>query len=229
MIGDLISGNFDWLDLLFLLLRLPIVFIALSFHELAHGYIAERLGDPTARAHGRITMNPVKHFDPLGMLSMVLFGVGWAKPVPINPRNFKNPKKGMAITAAAGPIANLILAFIGALIYRILLAIFIAIGPVKQEILLLQQIVLFFVSMFESMNIYLAVFNLIPVPPFDGSRLVNCIFPDRIYFSMMKYERLIMVAMIVLLFTGIADPVLDFFSGWIMRAFDFVIGLVPFL
>ena len=229
MLFDLLSGNISKWDLVQLLLSIPVVLISLSFHELSHGFVAEKLGDNTARWNGRITMNPIKHFDPIGMLSMLFFRIGWAKPVPINPRNFKNPKKGMAITGLAGPVSNLILAFVGALLYPITLAIFIAVGATSESVYNLQIIILMLFSAFEYMNIYLAVFNLIPVPPFDGSRIFYFLLPDKYYFSVMKYERIIMLIVIVALFTGALSLPLSFISDKIMMIFDYIIGLVPFL
>lgn len=123
MIFDILRGNFTKWDLITLLVSIPIVLISLSFHEFAHGWMADRLGDKTARWNGRLTMNPLRHLDPIGAFSMLFFGIGWAKPVPVNPRNFKNPKKGMALTGLAGPVSNLLLSFIGILCYRILNAV----------------------------------------------------------------------------------------------------------
>jgi Zn-dependent protease len=117
MISSLLSGNFNYIEFL---LRIPIVLIALSVHECAHGYAAYKMGDPTAKAFGRLTLNPIKHLDLFGTISMFLFGFGWAKPVPVNTRRFNYPKRGMAITAIAGPLSNVFLAFIGAILYSIL-------------------------------------------------------------------------------------------------------------
>lgn len=212
-----------------LLLSIPVILIALSFHESAHGWMAERLGDKTARWNGRITMNPVRHFDPIGMLSMLFLGIGWAKPVPINPRNFENPKKGMAITGLAGPVSNLILGFGGMLVLRIAEEAFAAIGPVSQEVYFLMTLVATFFSLFATINVSLAVFNLIPVPPFDGSRIFYFLLPDRLYFSVMRYERVIMMIVILAAFSGLLSVPLSWASGKILQLFDFIIGLVPFL
>ena len=114
------SGNPNRLTILMGIMTIPVVLISLCFHELSHGYIANKLGDPTAKIYGRLTMNPLSHLDPIGTISMMLFGIGWAKPVPVNPMNFRNPKKGMAITGLAGPVSNLILAFTSLLSFRII-------------------------------------------------------------------------------------------------------------
>lgn len=237
MLFDILGGKLDKLDLIFLLLQIPIVLISLSFHELAHAYAADKLGDRTARWHGRITMNPLKHLDPIGAISMLFFGIGWAKPVPVNPYNFKNPKKGMALTGLAGPVSNFILSFLGMLLYKILavitpLNVFLRGGHLYYyagvPFTLLDVLAIFFI-LFSQMNSYLAIFNLIPVPPFDGSRIFYFMLPDKWCFSVMKYERIIMMATLVLLFTGVLSPVLSAVSGGVLSVFDFIIGLVPFL
>ncbi len=229
MIFDLFSGNFDRMDLIRLLVSIPVVLLSLSFHELAHGYVAMKLGDNTARYYGRITMNPLKHLDPLGALSMLLLGIGWAKPVPINPLNFREPKKGMALTGLAGPVSNLMLSFIGMCLYRVTYAVFTAMGTLSEPLYWLATALLLLFSAFATMNAALAVFNLIPVPPFDGSRIFYFILPDKYYFSVMKHERIIMMVTLVLLFTGILDTPLSLATNGILAVFDFIIGLVPFL
>lgn len=229
MIFDLLSGNFGLTDLILLLVSIPVVLLSLSFHELAHGYVAIKLGDPTARYYGRITMNPLKHLDPIGALSMLLFGIGWAKPVPINPMNFRDPKKGMALTGLAGPVSNLILSFIGVLLYRVTYTVFGAMGPLTEPVYWLGTALLLLFSAFSSMNAALAIFNLIPVPPFDGSRIFYFILPDKYYFSVMKYERIIMMVTLVLLFSGVLDTPLSLATDGVLAVFHFIVGLVPFL
>ena len=215
------GGDLARFALLVLILRLPIVCIALSTHESAHGYAALRAGDPTAKNFGRISLNPLKHFDLFGTLSMIILGIGWAKPVPINSRYFKKPKRDIALTAAAGPVSNLLLAIIGMLLLRVFDIIFFdggyynaAIGSytfadlapsfiIESDLGLadkLKFVWMFFLEMFGTLNLSLAIFNLIPVPPFDGSRIAFAILPDKYYFGIMRYERIIMLVFIFLFY-----------------------------
>ena len=234
MLLDILRGNFSVWTLVSLLVSVPIVLFSLSFHEFAHAWAADKLGDSTARWHGRLTLNPFRHLDLVGTLSMIAFGIGWAKPVPVDARNFRNPKKGMALTGLAGPVSNLILSFAGILCYRILnavtkLGVYLYHGSCLGRIYGFWDVVALFLIIFSQMNTYLAVFNLIPIPPFDGSRIFYFLLPDKWYFSVMKYERVIMVVMLVLLATGILSPVISAVSDGVLSAFDFIIRLVPFL
>ena len=234
MLLDILSGDFSVWTLVSLLVSVPIVLFSLSFHEFAHACAADKLGDSTARWHGRLTLNPFRHLDLVGTLSMIAFGIGWAKPVPVDVRNFRNPKKGMALTGLAGPVSNLILSFAGILCYRILNAVTKLGGDLSHgnyigNIYGILDVVALFLIIFSQMNAYLAVFNLIPVPPFDGSRIFYFLLPDKWYFSVMRYERVIMIVMLVLLATGILTPVISAVSDGVLSAFDFVIRLVPFL
>lgn len=225
------SGQLTKEALMIMLLSIPVVLLSLSFHEMAHGWAARKMGDPTAHYLGRITLNPMKHLDPFGTLAMLLVGIGWAKPVPINPRNFRNPRKGMALTGLAGPLSNLLLSFFGLLSWRICVAIFgaLPLSMINERTVWLFQILTTLFSLFATMNCYLAVFNLIPVPPFDGSRIFYFLLPDKYYFGVMRYERAIMVVTLLLLFTGYLDPILSLISGNILQLFNTIIGLVPFL
>ena len=174
--------------------------ITLTLHEFAHGYVAYKLGDNTARSLGRLSLNPLKHLDPFGALCMIFFHFGWAKPVPINPRNFKNPRKGFAITALAGPLTNLVTGFFTIFIYLLCLKLL----PQSSNSLVnnIYSNVLLFLWCFFSINIGLGVFNLIPIPPFDGSRIVNVLLPEKWYFKIMKYERQIYWGVIAWLLLG---------------------------
>lgn len=224
MISQLINSPAEFL------LRIPIILIALSVHESAHAFVAYKLGDPTARNFGRITLNPVKHFDIIGGLCMLLFGFGWAKPVPVNSRNFREPKRDMALTSFAGPVSNLILGFIGILLYHITFSVIMAVGVASSSFgYNIQLLLLQFFVVFASLNIGLAIFNLLPVPPLDGSRLAFLFLPDRLYFKIMQYERYIYIAMIILMATGVLTTPLSYIARFIYRGFDFIVGLLPFI
>ncbi len=189
-------------DISILLLSALAALIALTVHEFSHGFTAYKLGDPTAKSLGRLSLNPIKHIDPFGAICMVLFRFGWAKPVPINSRYFKKPKRDFALTALAGPLSNLILAVVSALGYLLLINAF---GNVRFESELAFNLVLNllnFVYLFHAINLGLAIFNLIPIPPLDGSRILNVILPEKTYFAIMKYERQIYFILIGWLFLG---------------------------
>ncbi len=188
---------------LYYLLSAVAALIALTVHEYCHGYAAYRLGDDTAKSMGRLTLNPIHHIDPYGAICMVLFHIGWAKPVPINPRNFKKPKRDFAITAAAGPLSNLILAFFSAFLYLLVFALVRDIRfESKNFLYYLIDNTLSFILIFHSVNIGLGLFNLLPIPPFDGSRLLNVILPPDKYFAIMKYERKIYLGVLIWLLLG---------------------------
>lgn len=203
MLLSLLSGGNFREVLISLLLSLPVIILALSAHEAAHGYVAYKMGDRTAYNLGRVTLNPVKHLDLMGTIWMLAFGYGWAKPVPINARNFKNPKYGMAFTAIAGPLANLLLGIIGAVGYSVTSFLFAAnLGRIAESEMLynVMVILLNFFYLFGMMNLVFMVFNLIPVPPFDGSRFFGMFLPTRVYFGIMKYERYILIGVLAVTF-----------------------------
>ena len=188
------------MDIPQLILTTMAALVALTIHEFAHGYVAYRLGDDTAKSMGRLSLNPIKHLDPFGVICMVLFHFGWAKPVPINPRNFKNPRRGFAISAVAGPATNLIVGFFTAFLYLLCLSTF---RQVEHTFINNLEInLLTFLQYFFIINVGLGIFNLIPVPPFDGSRILNIILPKRWYFKVMRYERQIYWGVIAWLFFG---------------------------
>ena len=198
-----------------LILTITAALISLSIHEFSHALAAYKLGDPTARNLGRLSINPLKHLDPLGTLCMIFFHFGWAKPVPINPRNFKNQRRGFALSALAGPLSNIILSFFLALIFLICANTF---KYTDSDFLnSLMQNTLNFFYIFHLINVGLGVFNLIPIPPFDGSRLLSLLLPPKYYFKIMKNERYIYwVVMAWLLLGRYAYSMLlniDFISG----------------
>ena len=209
--------------------RLIIVLFALTVHDVAHGYAAYKMGDPTARAFGRLSLNPLKHLDPIGFLCMLLFRFGWAKPVPINTRYFRNPRRGMAISALAGPLANVALSFIAILLMRIYMALLTPnLMALDTEFKYnLAILVLDFLIQFASLNLYLGLFNLIPVPPLDGSRILFVILPDKYYFGIMKYERYIQIALLLLLYTRLLSKPLSMAFDFVYTGMDNLISLIP--
>ena len=188
------------MDITTLLLSALAALVALTIHEFAHGYVAYKLGDNTAKSLGRLSLNPMQHLDLFGAICMVLFHFGWAKPVPIDPRNFKNPRRGFAITALAGPLTNIVMAFFASFLYLLTLSNLTETG--SSFLNNLQVNTLLFLMYFFSINIGLGIFNLIPVPPFDGSRILNVVLPERLYFKVMKYEKQMYWGVIAWLFLG---------------------------
>ena len=200
-----------------LLLCLPIILLSLSLHETAHGYVAYKLGDPTAHSLGRLTLNPLRHLDPIGFLCMLLFGFGWAKPVPINTRYFKHPKRDMALTGAAGPLSNLLLAMVFTLLLKIADLTLMNIGYHSEITAQMASYLMIFLFLGIQLNVGLAIFNLIPLPPLDGSRVFYALLPSKYYFKVMKYERYIQIALMIALFFGVLTPLLNFLTDGTMK------------
>ena len=178
------------------------VLLILTIHEYSHAYAAYRLGDETAKRLGRLTLNPLKHLDPLGAICMIFFRIGWANPVPINPRNFKKPKRDFAITALAGPLSNMIFAFFSAFLCLLLYSFFVKTEFSSEFLFQFVLNLLRFLFIFHQINIGIGLFNLIPIPPLDGSRILNVVLPPKYYFGIMKYERQIYLALLGWLILG---------------------------
>ena len=206
--------------LLIYLMRIPAILFAISVHESAHAWVAYKLGDPTAKNAGRISLNPLRHLNPVGMIMMLLVGFGWASPVMINAGNFKKPKVGMAVSSLAGPLSNLLLGFIGAAG----MVLTVQLGDLSLRII--QALVLFF-YVFISLNVCLAVFNLITIPPLDGSRILLLFLPERVYFKIMRYEQYILIALIILMVTDIITVPISSISGAIINGMFRLLSL-PF-
>ncbi len=198
-----------------LVLRLVSVFLCLTVHETCHGVAAYALGDPTAKRMHRLSLNPLRHIDWFGLAMMVLCGFGWAKPVPVDPRYFKKPKEGMALTALAGPVSNFVLAVVLMLGAR-------AIYDHAFYVTLWQQVFTFLLNT-AVLSIGLGLFNLIPLPPLDGSKVLGALLSDRAYFTLMRYERYGMLVLILLSFTNIGGGML---SRAIMAVYTGLVNLI---
>ena len=196
---------------IYYLTRLLVTLIVIPCHEAGHALASYLMGDSTARDHGRLSLNPLRHFDLLGTICMVVAGVGGAKPVPTDVRRFKNPKAGMAVTALAGPAANLILAYLSMVVWK---AVYYW-APVNE----ISWFATYFLQYMVLMNVGLAVFNLIPVPPLDGSRVLLVFLPPRLYFGIMRYEKAILAVLLAVVWFGALN-------GPIAAATDFVWGLL---
>ena len=247
MLYSMIAGGFSREALISFLLTLPIILIALTVHELSHGYAAYRLGDPTAYQFGRLTLDPRRHLDPIGTMMMLFFGFGWAKPVPVDTRRFRKPRRDMAITALAGPCANILLCFFFYICFRVTVAVVVPEFSVLLEdgfavsyaASLLANfalaniggvsaiLMLFFYYAFY-LNATLAVFNLIPIPPLDGSRILSALLPPRIYYKVMDYERYFALAMIFALWRGWLDVPLFYCTNGLVWLCEHAIGWLPF-
>ena len=212
-----IWNGLDWSVLTDMLLRAIPALVCITLHELAHGYVAYRLGDTTARDAGRLTLNPLRHIDLMGLAMMIVFRFGWAKPVPVNMYRFRDPKRGMAITSLAGPACNILLGIVALFLYGLLyLPLWMhpmgKVGPYVLEMVYLTAY----------LSVALAVFNLLPIPPLDGSKILFALIPDRAYARLMRYERYGMILLLVLVATRKLGAPLTTATGWVFDRLFFV-------
>ncbi|MGE5632496.1 MAG: site-2 protease family protein [Caulobacteraceae bacterium] len=197
-----------------LLYSFPGIIVALTFHEYAHAFIAYRMGDNTAKMYGRLTLNPIAHLDPLGFLCLIVTrSFGWAKPVPVNDMNFRNRKSGLLLVSLAGPLANFLLAFLIALIYRL---VFYKAGNV---ILGMLQYAYF-------INLGLGVFNLIPIPPLDGSKILDSFLTNRQRFMLRRYEVYSNIIILLLVFSGFISIILNPLISFLNFIINSIVSLI---
>ena len=209
-------GSFDIVNIL---IRAVCVLLAISVHEMAHGYSAYLLGDKTAKAMGRLSLNPLRHLDPFGAICLLLFGFGWAKPVVINPYYFKKPKRDMILTSLAGPMSNFIMAYLSLLLYQLLSLTGVLYANGDIFVYVLQ-----FISTFVWLNIGLGVFNLLPIPPLDGSKIFLPLLPRHIYMDIMRYQHLGWMILMVALALNVLDPVLNTLGNFVFGILSFLAG-----
>ena len=220
-----VMRNMDWSYLLDLLISVIPAVICITIHEMSHVLAAKLMGDDTAETQRRLSLNPLRHIDPAGLVMLVVFKIGWAKPVPVNMMRFKKPKAGMAITSLAGPVSNFVLAAILLFIRGI------ATIPLSKANWGLTVIELFDTTAY--LSVCLGLFNLIPLPPMDGSKVLFSFLPDRLYMKLMRYERYGMIVIIIIMLTGIVDRPLNTVSYFVFdklfvlarAGFDLVVKL----
>lgn len=207
----------DFGSLLSMVTRLAAVLLCLTVHESCHGLAAYALGDPTARREHRLSLNPLRHIDWFGLLMMFVAGFGWAKPVPVNPNYFKKPRQGMALTALAGPVSNFLLALLMLLAARI----FCDVAAYSEA----NQRMLDFLLMVALLSIGLGLFNLLPIPPLDGSKVLFAVLPDGAYNQLMRYERYGMLLLFALVFFDVGSSAFSAAIEWVFELFCRIVGL----
>lgn len=213
-------SHMDWDAMVSTLVLAVAALLCLTVHELCHGLVAWRLGDPTAKNAGRLTLNPIRHIDPLGLLLMVTAGVGWAKPVPVDPRYFKKPKAGMALTALAGPASNFLLAWLFLLlaggVHRLMVYVLVWVAP--YWVIEVEAQLFGFLVNAAVLSVGLGIFNLFPIPPLDGSKVLFAVLPDQVYNTVLRYERYSMLVVLAAVWLGVLDKPLTFLVSHITNA-----------
>ena len=213
-------NSLDFSAMLSALMRLIAVFLCLTVHETCHGLAAYALGDPTAKREHRLSLNPLHHIDWVGLACMLVLGFGWAKPVPVDMRYFKKPKQGMALTALAGPACNFLLALLFLFLYGLLYyPLYVHGGAVAETVLQLVYTTAY-------LSLALAVFNLIPIPPLDGSRVLTAVLPARLYYKVMQYEQYIIYGVFIILMLGWLDGPLSFLRGVVYNFLNLITGFL---
>ena len=209
-------NGLDWSVLTGILLSVVPALLCITLHELSHGYVAYRLGDTTAKDAGRLTLNPLRHIDPMGLVMMVVFKFGWAKPVPVNMYRFRDPKRGMALTALAGPAANLLIGIVFLFLYGLLYVPLYRSGAEAGEWLLQMLYLTAYISL------AFMVFNILPISPLDGSKVLYSFLSDAAYMTLMRYERYGMILLLVLVASGILGSPLSAAAGWVFDKLFFL-------
>lgn len=207
---------------------LAVILVIIPLHECSHGWVAKALGDPTPEKSGRLSLNPLLHIDFMGTLAIVLFGFGWGKPIPVNPHRCTKlkPRAATALIALAGPFSNIVIAYVVMIIQKVILYS-------NSELVLsgkecTEYYLFYAASQIVSISIYFAVFNLLPVPPFDGARFFLVLLPTKLYMKVVRYERVIMTVIFLLLFFGVFRLPLAYLSSWITKGLYFATGYVEF-